>query len=508
MVKFLKRIFSLLMSRGFIISLLLLTQLLLLFYIAWEIGQYGIYIYIFFNIISVIVSFGILNRSFNPAYKMSWLLLVLTIPFAGLILYLMFGRLRLSKRRAKKINELYNDSASELKKNHKDVMIEDGGFKKITNYITNVTGMQVWDNTISKLLTPGEEFYKELLEELNKAEKFILLEYFIIDYGIMWDSVLKILEDKISKGVEVLVIYDDFGCINRVGHGFKKDLIKRGIKVVNFNPFRPRLTMVINYRDHRKITVIDGNVGFVGGINLADEYINKISLFGYWKDASIMLKGEAVWNLTFLFLQMWQTSTNDKFNYDLYRPSKSYSTNGHIQPFGDGPLDNHQTIEMVYIQIINNAKKYVYINTPYLVLDNEMSTALKTAAYSGIDVRILMPHKPDKKLVFLVSQAHYKDLINAGVKIYEYIPGFLHSKSIVSDDEIAMIGTANLDYRSFYLHYEVSCLLYQTTSVTDILKDYLECLEVSHQVTFEECMKRPFLKKILVAFLRAFSPMI
>jgi cardiolipin synthase len=221
-----------------------------------------------------------------------------------------------------------------------------------------------------------------------------------------------------------------------------------------------------------------------------------------------MIKGDAVWNLTFLFLQMWQSSSSEKFNYDLYRPTVSYMNNGLIQPFGDGPLDLHQTIEMVYMQMINNAKKYVYITTPYLVLDNEIATSLKTAAISGVDVRIMMPHIPDKKLVFYVSQSYYTELIEAGVKIFEYIPGFLHSKTIVADDEVAMIGTANLDYRSFYLHFEVSCLLYQTTTIIELKDDFLKCQDVSHQVTYEECMKRPWYKKLLVAFLRAFSPMI
>lgn len=508
MVKFLKRIFKFLMSRGFLISFMLLLQFLLVFVVAWQISQFGIYIYIAFNMLSYIFAFSIINRSFNPAYKLSWLLVVLLIPFAGAFLYLLFGRLRLSKRRMKRMNDLYNQLASELRTQNHEIKIDDPEFKKISDYVTNVSGMQVCDNTITKLLTPGEEKFKALVEELKKAEKFIFLEYFIIGEGFMWDSIVEILIEKVKLGVEVRIIYDDFGCINRIGHNFKKKLKNSGIKFVNFNPFRPRLSMVINYRDHRKIAVIDGNVGFTGGINLADEYINKINPFGYWKDASIMLKGDAVWNLTFLFLQMWQVTTNETFIYDNYRPTVSYMTAGYVQPFGDGPLDSHQIIEMVYLQMINNAKKYIYITTPYLILDNEIVTALKMCAFSGVDVRIIVPHIPDKRLVFAVTQSYYRNLIASGVKIYEYLPGFIHSKTVVSDDVIAMIGTANLDYRSLYLHYEVSCLLYNTSTIIDIKEDIKKSIDVSHQVTYEECKKIKWYKKILVAFLRAFAPMI
>ena len=334
------------------------------------------------------------------------------------------------------------------------------------------------------------------------------MEYFIIREGHMWESIKEVLIQKVQEGVDVRLIYDDFGSINKVSYKFKKELESAGIKVVNFNPYRPRLTMIINYRDHRKITIIDGNVGFVGGANLADEYINRVRKFGYWKDATVVIKGEAVWNLTLLFIQMWKFSTNDDFDYAKYRPTVSYNTTGYVLPFGDGPLDGHQSIEMSYINIINNAKKYVYITTPYLVLDNEMTTALRTAAQSGVDVRIMMPHIPDKKLVFMISRSYYQDLIEAGVKIYEFLPGFLHSKYIVSDDEISIVGTANLDYRSFYLHYEVVTLLYKTESVIDVKRDFDKALEVCHLVKLEETKKVSILKKALVSFLRVFSPMI
>ncbi|HHX79651.1 MAG TPA: cardiolipin synthase [Acholeplasmataceae bacterium] len=507
MLKFLKKLFKALMSRGFIISFLLLIQLLFFFFIAWELGRRGIYVYIFFNALAIIFTIHILNRSFNPAYKISWLLVVLIIPFAGPIFYLMFGKKYFSKKRIQKMQKLHEDTLVQFKKHYRKYELDNPDIKKLSHYITKVTGLIGWENTESHLLTPGEKFFEVLLEELKKAEKFIFLEYFILEEGYMWDKILEILEEKVNQGVEVRLLYDDFGNINRLKYNFKREMINKGIRTINFNPYRPRLSMFINYRDHRKLTVIDGNVGFVGGINLADEYINKKQLFGHWKDASLVIKGDAVWNLTFLFMEMWQMSSSDVFNYEEYYPTKSFKTDGFVQPFGDGPHDNHQSIKMAYMHIINNAKRYVYITTPYLIIDNEIATALKLAALSGIDVRIMMPHIPDKKLIFLISNSYYPELMKAGVKIYEYLPGFLHSKLIVADDEVAIIGTANLDFRSFYLHFEVSCLLYKTSSVLEMRDDALKCLEEGKLVTFEDLKKISIFKKLLAAILKAFAPL-
>ncbi|MDD4077516.1 MAG: cardiolipin synthase [Bacilli bacterium] len=507
MVKFFKKIFKVLVSRAFIFSLLILLQLFFVAYLAWRLTYGRIYIYYFFNVLSVIVAISILNRSFNPAYKISWLLLVLIIPFVGVILYLLFGRLRLSRKTMRLLNELYSKKAVELKKPEIETPIDNEDFKKMTNYVTNLTGMPVYENTLSRLLPTGEEFHSVLLDELKRAKKFIFMEYFIISEGELWESIFEVLVEKVKEGVDVRIIYDDFGSLKGLRYNFKRRLSAKGIKIVNYNPFRPRLTMVINYRDHRKITVVDGEVGFIGGINIADEYINKKVLFGHWKDMAMLLKGEAVWNLTFLFLQMWQFCTKEQIEYRDYRPNITYNTNGYIQPFGDGPLDNNQATADIYLQIINSAKKHIYITTPYLILDHETITALQIAAKSGVDVCILMPHIPDKKIIFAVSQSYFPELIAAGVKIYRYLPGFVHSKVVVVDDKIALFGSANLDFRSLYLHYEASCLLYKTKSILEMSLDFNKCLEVSHLVTYEECMKKSWLLRILVAILKAFAPM-
>ena len=507
MVKFLKNIFKVLISRAFIFSFLILLQLIIVIYLAWRLTSEQLYVYYFVNVLSIIVALSILNRSFNPAYKISWLLLVLIIPFVGVTLYLLFGRLRLSRRKMRLLNDLYSKKAIELKKTDLDVPIANRDFLKMTEYVTNLTGMPVYENTLSKLLINGEQFHLAFLEELKRAQKFIFLEFFIISEGEMWDSILEVLAEKVKAGVDVRIIYDDFGSLKGLRYNFKQRVAAKGIKIINYNPFRPRLTMIINYRDHRKIAVIDGNVGFLGGINIADEYINKKVLFGYWKDMAMLLKGQAVWNLTFLFLQMWQFCTKENIDYQLYKPDVTYNITGYIQPFGDGPLDKHQIIADVFLQIINSAKKHIYITSPYLILDHETITALQITAKSGVDVRILMPHIPDKKIIFAVSQSYFPSLIESGVKIYRYLPGFIHSKAIVADDEIAILGSANLDFRSLYLHYESNCLLHKTSSVAEMSQEFLRCLEVSKLVTYEDCMRKPWIVRIVVAILRAFAPM-
>lgn len=504
----LKKTFKFIMSRFFIISMLILMQITILAYTIWRLGSGGFYFYYFFNILSFIVAFSIVNREFNPAYKVSWMLFVLSIPFAGVSFYLLFGRAKMSKKRKEKLHHKHNVSSRLLKQDTKVYdEITNEQIIKTSRYITNTTGGPIFKNTKTLFLSPGEKMYQKLLEQLEEAEKFIFLEYFIIEKGRMWDGIYEILKRKVSEGVEVRIIYDDFGCINRLSKSFKKDLIALGIKVINYNPYRPRLSMFMNYRDHRKLAIIDGNIAFTGGINIADEYINEKERFGYWKDSAVMIEGEAVWSLTVSFLQMWNYEEDSIIDYEKYRPTKFAQNDGYVQPFADGPLYSHLSTENTYINIINSATKYVYITTPYLIIDNEIMTALKNAAISGVDVRIITPGIPDKKTVFIVTQSYYRELILAGVKIYEYLPGFLHSKSIVSDGIAGMVGSANLDYRSLYLHYEVSCFMYLSQAVRDLEKNCLKIIDNSKQITFEEYQKIPLWKKVLAFFLRALSPL-
>ena len=328
----------------------------------------------------------------------------------------------------------------------------------------------------------------------------------------MWSSVLEILEEKAQAGVDVRLIFDDWGCITTLPYHFYKELQKKGIQCAAFNPFRPVMNIILNNRDHRKICVVDGYIGFTGGINLADEYINRKKRFGYWKDTAIRLKGEGVWNLTVMFLQMWSVVTRTEVSFANYQPHcyhpQPFEGEGFVQPYCDTPLDNEVVGENVYMNMINRASRYVYICTPYLIIDNEMMTSLCLAAKSGVNVRIITPGIPDKKIVFLLTQSYYEQLIEAGVEIYEYQPGFVHAKSFVCDDELAVIGTINMDYRSLYLHFENGVWIYGNHVVYDMKADYLEMLKDCKKIDLEFCRKRSALARAFQSILRLMAPLI
>ena len=329
----------------------------------------------------------------------------------------------------------------------------------------------------------------------------------------MWRTILDILERKATEGVDVRLIYDGFGCLTTLPYHYERFLREKGIQCQVFNPFRPLQNIVQNNRDHRKICVIDGKTGFTGGINLADEYINQKRRFGHWKDTAVILKGEAVWNMTVMFLHMWNVIANssEPIDHELHLPHHfhpdSFESDGYVQPYSDTPLDGEIVGENVYLNIINRARKYVYICTPYLIIDNEMMTALCLAAKSGVDVRIMTPGIPDKKMVFLLTQSYYEQLLEAGVHIYEYQPGFLHAKSFVCDDEIAVVGTINLDYRSLYLHFECAACLYQVEEIAEIEKDFQRTLEKCQEVTLENRKKGTFFLRLEGWLLKWLAPL-
>ena len=379
-------------------------------------------------------------------------------------------------------------------------------------YMINYSNCPIYENTYNEYLTPGEVKFEKLVEELKKAKHFIFLEYFIIEEGIMWNTILEILKEKAKEGVDVRVIYDDVGCVMKLPYKYGDKLEKYGIKCRVFNPFIPIFTNRLNNRDHRKIAVIDGYVGFMGGINLADEYINAFEKYGHWKDAAILLKGEAVFNLTVMFLTMWDFINNSDDDYLKYRPenftNEKYLSKGYVQPFDDSPLVNEPIGETVYLNLINKAKKYIYINTPYLIIDNEMATALKIAAKSGVDVRIVTPHIPDKWFVHAVTRSYYQSFIKDNIKIYEYTPGFMHSKTFVVDDEYAVVGSINLDFRSLYLHFECGAWLYKTDSVLKVKEDFLDTLELCQQISLQDCENVKWPVKFGRLILRMFSPLL
>ena len=481
--------------------------------------DYFLYFYIISLAIGCILVFYILNGKSNPSYKIAWIVPILIFPIFGGTFYLIYGGNKLSKREKKKMKNQNIKMKSSLIQdpNVLDRLEKESEYaKNQALYMINYSNCPIYENTYNEYLTPGEVKFEKLVEELKKAKHFIFLDAGTwTDVGGYQAGVRNLSTDPITKateGVDVRVIYDDVGCVMKLPYKYGDKLEKYGIKCRVFNPFIPILTNRLNNRDHRKIAVIDGYVGFMGGINLADEYINSFEKYGHWKDAAILLKGEAVFNLTVMFLTMWDFINNSDDDYLKYRPenftNEKYLSKGYVQPFDDSPLVNEPIGETVYLNLINKAKKYIYINTPYLIIDNEMATALKIAAKSGVDVRIVTPHIPDKWFVHAVTRSYYQSFIKDNIKIYEYTPGFMHSKTFVVDDEYAVVGSINLDFRSLYLHFECGAWLYKTDSVLKLKEDFLDTLELCQKISLQDCENVKWPVKFGRLILRMFSPLL
>ncbi len=507
----LKKIFDLLFSRLFIFGLLIFIQILFIFALIFFLSQKASIIYVSLILLSLIMVFWLYRRDINPAFKMVWALLILAFPLFGGLFFLLWGMRRIDpkmERKIKQIRLITQDNFSQNPEVINKIKSYDSQIFRQVEYILNTGLAPVYENTECWYFPLGEDKFEKMLEELSKAQKFIFLEYYIIRKGKMWDSILEILQQKAAAGVDVRVMYDDVGCLGDLPYNYKKVLESMSIKTEVFNPFQPRLYAFMNYRDHRKICVIDGNVGFVGGINLADEYINATSPLGHWKDTAVMLKGEAVWSLTLFFLQMWHFSTGDAPEYEKYRPSiANCKTDGFIQPFGDGPLNQINLAENAYLNIINRAEKYVYAVTPYLALNNEMITALKAAAHSGVEVRILTPSVPDHWFVKYLNRSFYGKLMSAGVNIYEYSPGFIHAKMIVSDDKVAIVGSINMDFRSFYQLFECSAAFYYSSIVHKVKEDIEKTCRLCRLIKNVDLINTPWHNRLIQGILHIFAPL-
>ena len=466
--------------------------------------------------LEVFILMYIVNNRQSSSFKLMWIIFMLVAPIVGVAFYL-FTRLQpgtrfIARRVMEQIDEqepflqVDGNVTEELYESSK---MEAGLFR----YIKEKGHYPVYGDAALKYFPLGEDKFKELVYQLEQAKDFIFMEYFIVAYGHMWDTVLNILKRKVQAGVEVRFMYDGTCTLALLPKNYDKYLERYGIKCRIFSPMMPFLSTHQNNRDHRKIVVIDGHTAFTGGINLADEYINEKERFGHWKDTAVMLKGEAVWNMTVMFLHMWAVigRSEESVDYEAYFPHRyheeEFESDGFVQPFCDTPLDEEVVGEDVYLNIINKAKKYVYICTPYLIIDNEMMTALCLAAKSGVDVRIMTPGIPDKKLVFILTQSYYRQLLEAGVKVYEYQPGFLHAKSFVSDDEIGVVGTINLDYRSLYLHFEDGVWIYRNRVIQDIKDDFIQTMEYCRQIELEFCQNRNIGLRIMQNIFRAFAPL-
>lgn len=509
-----KKLVRFVMSRLFISVVLIILQLILIFnlynrfinYISWaRIMTY----------VSIILCLWVVFHKQEPEYIIGWLVIIMAFPLYGAVFYILFGKKplnRIGRRRARDFIENYTDgltnvpayplAASNALRDY------DRDLSRQSRYISTVSYTPVWANTEVAYYSDGSAFLKSFLVELKKAQNFIFIEFFVLAEGEMWNEILPILEEKVADGIKVKILYDDFGSFGRIPGNYDKILQSKGIDSKAFNPIKPHLNVRMNYRDHRKICIIDGNVGYTGGLNIADEYINRSIRFGHWKDTAILLKGDAVWNLTTMFLAMWNFETGHNEDLATFRPTKKYLTDGFVQPFGDNPLDDIAAAENAYIQIINMAKDYVWITTPYLIINRGMLSALCVASQSGVDVRLVTPRIPDKRQVHEVSRSYYLSLVSAGVKVYEYVPGFIHSKMFVSDDKVAIIGTINMDYRSFYLHFECGVALYGSSVIANMKKDLEDTFEVSERITYSMAKKVPLWRRTLRLVLRLFSPLL
>ncbi len=471
------------------------------------------YFYIAAFLTEVFCVIRIIASDDNPDYKVPWLLFVLILPIAGFMLYFLFYSRKLEKKFIRRLEALKKERYENTEEKERLAALEkeDPLTASQVRMLTAMAETSVFTNTALTYYPLGEDMWQAMLSDLARAERFIFMEYFIIEEGKFWRSVLEILRQKAKDGVTVRVLYDDIGCMSTLPGDYARQLARDGIEAAAFSRLRGQADSEFNNRSHRKICVIDGKIGYTGGVNIADEYINEVVRFGHWKDTAIRLQGEAVWELTRLFLTDYGMNTKHlpENGFELYPRQAHIRAQGYVIPFGDGPypLYGHRVGKSVIRNMLNTATRYVYITTPYLIIDNELCMSIESAALRGVDVRITVPHIPDKKLVFGMTRSFYHRLMRAGVRIYEYEPGFIHAKSYVADDTVAMIGTINLDYRSLVHHFENGVLMYRTDCIAHIKQDLVETMERSIAVT-PEMMKTGLLSRFIRSVVRIFAPML
>ena len=502
-------------SRLGLIVLLFLLQLALLLGLFSAAAEFLPHFFggaIVFNAIIVIY---LLNSEGDPTAKLTWLVFFSVAPVFGALFYLYtksdIGHRLLRERTTQLIREGRSDLRAHASA-QQHLEERDPQIARMASYIAKSGCYPVWEHTAVTYFPLGEDKFAALLPALRQAKHFIFLEYFIVEEGEMWGQVLSILVEKVKQGVEVRVLVDGTCEFTHLTHDYPRRMQELGIKCKMFAPVRPFVSTHYNYRDHRKIAVVDGQVAFTGGVNLADEYINRVVRFGHWKDTAVMLRGEAVRSFTLMFLEMWNVAKSEKVEefdpyLDVIYEREKHSGEGFVIPYGDSPIDGEHVGKMVYMDILNTSKRYVHIMTPYLILDNEMMTALKFAAKRGVEVIIIMPHVPDKWYAFVLAKTYYNELLDAGVQIYEYTPGFVHAKVFTSDDRKAVVGTINMDYRSLYLHFECAAFLYENSEIPAVENDFQETLKKCQKITQEDYKKQKSFDKIAGSILRVFAPL-
>lgn len=497
-------------GRAVIFITILLMQLGILALLVIYTAETAKYYSAFSAVLSFALGVYIINKPQNPAFKLAWIFPLLALPVFGAFLYL-FIQLQPGVRKISKKLEHIEEETSLLNEQDPEVLAHLATHHKpvanMSIYNKGCCGIPIYPAQNITYFPLGEDMWKQLLIDLSRAEHFIFLEYFIVERGEMWDSIEDILAERAAAGVEVRLLYDGIGSLTTLSPSFPEELKARGIDARIFLKPKPLLSTVQNNRDHRKITVIDGKIAYTGGINLADEYINKREKYGHWKDNAIRLDGPTVDGFTTLFLQLWhgEEEEPDYISYLLHPPQELKQ--GFVMPYGDNPFDDQTIGSHIYLDMIYGAKDYIHIMTPYLILNHETVTALQYAAERSVDTVIMMPHIPDKVYAYLLARTYYPELIRYGVKIYEYTPGFVHSKTFVADGNKAVVGTTNLDFRSLYLHFECGAFIYDHPVINDIEKDFRETLTQCQQITEENCRNFPLWKRFLGRSLRLIAPL-
>lgn len=515
---------KLIFSKTFAFALLALAQIGFFVVLIYFFANIGAWAYTLITIVTVIVLVIIFEQDeINPAYKLMWLLVIVIMPLSGALFYLLWGHRHVPRRKRKRFNDIEKRAADAMAQNDKLLPLlrqHDKDMYHSAHYLWTQAAAPVYAGAKVEYYPIGDDFFPAFLDAIRGAKKFIFMEYFIYQKGVMWDTTLEILRQKAAEGVDVRVLYDGFGSLFTLPNDYYKTLRGYGIQSYPFAPLEFTIHVsdyaMLNHRDHRKITVVDGEIGFSGGLNFADEYINQKERFGEWKDTAFRIEGEAVFSLTTTFLKAWDYASGADSDFEAYRPAlpppipancDTLMDGGLVQPYCDTPLDGENISENAYLNVISRANHYVYISTPYLVLDYEMINSLSLAAKSGVDVRILTPGIPDKPTVFLLTQSYYPVLLRNGVRIYEYTPGFNHAKMYVSDDKHAIIGSANMDYRSLFLHFENCVSFYGGGIVGEAKADMEQSFARAKEITLEDTKKTPALRRIAQIIVRFFAPM-
>lgn len=475
-------------SRMAFVALSVFLQVLWIIALVVRVNEYYAEISILTSVISFVVVLYLYGKDGNTALKMPWIMLILVFPVWGLSFYFLCGQsfnAKKMQRRFENLGREMNGILSQDKEIVEKLKKENQAIANQSSYIWNYGHTPIYQNTDVKFFSEAVQGYHSMISDMKAAKKFIFMEYFAIEDAEAFAAIKEVLAVKVKEGVEVRIFYDDVGSVGFVNPKFARQLEELGIQCRIFNPLIPLLNMFMNNRDHRKITVIDGEIAYTGGYNLANEYFNLTHPYGYWKDTGVRLEGEAVKSYTVMLLEMWNVMEHTDLSYERFFPKKvlSWKSDGYVQPYADNPLDGEHVGENVYMNIIKNAKRYVYFVTPYLIITDEMKRELGLAAKRGVDVRILTPGIPDKKMIYRITRSYYASLVKDGVRIFEYTPGFCHAKECICDDEVATVGTINMDYRSLYLHFEDGVYLYQCSAVADMLKDYQDMISVSEEVT-------------------------